>query len=393
MKFYVLIAIYLIAVTQNSLAQPLVASNTISNPEPIVNTFTDYIQIYQKFISSIRGSTCPMYPSCSNYGLRAFTETNPFSAFILTSDRLLRCGHEHKFYNLTMYNANYKFVDFPVNFDSSVLVSDSKQLFPYSNYSDKSYKKLEFVKYLIGKSLYREALIEIHKLIYNKEDVNQVELYANYIRCLRALNDLEKIIFEYETSFPDKIVNEQSILIEISQVWIDLGSHYNAKKHLNYSRQYLKDKDYLAASYLLEGIVNTKDFNWDEALNSFGKIPINSIYSERGKSNQEIINRAINAKYKSPFWGGILGIIPGAGYFYADHKQTALSALVLNSLFMYATYTTFNSGNLGLGILTSVFSVSFYIGNIAGSVKSVKRRNNSIRTNYVNSIIRTSHIY
>ena len=34
----------------------------------------DYIGLYQKYISQARGSECPMYPSCSNYGLKAFNE-------------------------------------------------------------------------------------------------------------------------------------------------------------------------------------------------------------------------------------------------------------------------------------------------------------------------------
>lgn len=31
--------------------------------------FSDYIHVYQKYISPIRGSHCQMYPSCSNFGL------------------------------------------------------------------------------------------------------------------------------------------------------------------------------------------------------------------------------------------------------------------------------------------------------------------------------------
>ena len=34
----------------------------------------DYISFYQKYISGIRGQSCPMYPSCSNYGLKVRLE-------------------------------------------------------------------------------------------------------------------------------------------------------------------------------------------------------------------------------------------------------------------------------------------------------------------------------
>jgi putative component of membrane protein insertase Oxa1/YidC/SpoIIIJ protein YidD len=35
-----------------------------------------------------------MYPSCSHYSSQAFERHNPLAAWVLTTDRLLRCGHD-----------------------------------------------------------------------------------------------------------------------------------------------------------------------------------------------------------------------------------------------------------------------------------------------------------
>lgn len=35
-----------------------------------------------------------MYPSCSHYSRQAFERYNPIMAWILTADRLLRCGRD-----------------------------------------------------------------------------------------------------------------------------------------------------------------------------------------------------------------------------------------------------------------------------------------------------------
>ncbi len=35
-----------------------------------------------------------MYPSCSHYSSRAFERHNPVMAWVLTADRLLRCGRD-----------------------------------------------------------------------------------------------------------------------------------------------------------------------------------------------------------------------------------------------------------------------------------------------------------
>ncbi len=51
------------------------------------------IRLFQKTISRADGSRCPMHPTCSQYALEAFNKYGFFTAWMLTSDRLLRCGH------------------------------------------------------------------------------------------------------------------------------------------------------------------------------------------------------------------------------------------------------------------------------------------------------------
>jgi putative component of membrane protein insertase Oxa1/YidC/SpoIIIJ protein YidD len=52
------------------------------------------IGIYQNFLSRSDDDRCPMYPSCSTYAKQAFHTHGLIKGWILTSDRLLRCGHD-----------------------------------------------------------------------------------------------------------------------------------------------------------------------------------------------------------------------------------------------------------------------------------------------------------
>ena len=61
----------------------------------------DYIGIYKKYLSNLRFGQCPMTPSCSNYGLQSFQKNNFIKGFLLTSDRLTRCGYDHQFYQIS----------------------------------------------------------------------------------------------------------------------------------------------------------------------------------------------------------------------------------------------------------------------------------------------------
>lgn len=64
--------------------------NIIESP----SFFDQTIRLYQKILSRSDGDRCPMYPSCSAYAKQAFNTHGPVKGWILTSDRLLRCGHD-----------------------------------------------------------------------------------------------------------------------------------------------------------------------------------------------------------------------------------------------------------------------------------------------------------
>jgi putative membrane protein insertion efficiency factor len=52
------------------------------------------IQMYQTYISRMNGHRCPMVPSCSQYSIQAFKKHGYLLGWIMTSDRLLRCGRD-----------------------------------------------------------------------------------------------------------------------------------------------------------------------------------------------------------------------------------------------------------------------------------------------------------
>jgi putative membrane protein insertion efficiency factor len=52
------------------------------------------ISFYQKIISPAIGNRCRMRPSCSNYSKEAFQDHGFFLGWIMTCDRLMRCGRD-----------------------------------------------------------------------------------------------------------------------------------------------------------------------------------------------------------------------------------------------------------------------------------------------------------
>jgi len=73
-------------------AEELDKGSAIENAQP--PAWSSPLTFFQKVISRADGDRDPMYPSCSRFAATVFKRFNPFTALILTSDRLLRCGHD-----------------------------------------------------------------------------------------------------------------------------------------------------------------------------------------------------------------------------------------------------------------------------------------------------------
>lgn len=48
--------------------------------------------MYQKYLSPMKSTKCPYFPTCSNYGLEAVEKYGAFTGFVLSFWRILRCN-------------------------------------------------------------------------------------------------------------------------------------------------------------------------------------------------------------------------------------------------------------------------------------------------------------
>ena len=342
----------------------------------------DYISFYQKYISGIRGQSCPMYPSCSNYGLKTFGERNFISAFAMMSDRIIRCGHDHSNYSLALRKNGFKYLDYPA-YDKTPIdlyYKSNSYYYAYSDASEKD-KSLNFIKSLINNQYHEEALLEIMRIEFNSKTFD-INLFINKIICLKAIGEYEKALFEYEDKCPKEYKSNNELLLQVALIHHKLG---NFDKVIELNTKSFNDT-YKPKIILLNGLTYAKKDNWENSFYSFEKLSKYKPYQQMADVNKNISQKALDFKYKSPKLAGLLSIIPGLGYAYTGHKQTALTAFLVNSLIGYATYTNIKNANYGMGILTGVFNLSFYLGNIYGGIKSAKRYNEQQKKLLINKI-------
>lgn len=71
-------------------------------------------------------------------------------------------------------------------------------------------------------------------------------------------------------------------------------------------------------------------------------------------------------------------ILPGAGYLYVGQKQSALTAFLLNGLFIWASVYFFQHGNTAAGAIFTSIEAGWYFGGIYGAGQEAKLYNERI---------------
>jgi TolA-binding protein/TM2 domain-containing membrane protein YozV len=93
------------------------------------------------------------------------------------------------------------------------------------------------------------------------------------------------------------------------------------------------------------------------------------------------IDRYQQLPEKSPVLAGIMSaILPGSGYFYAEHYGDGITAFLINGLFIAGTVAAINQENYAVAGIVGGIGVPFYLGNIYGSANAANKWNRGVRS-------------
>lgn len=86
-------------------------------------------------------------------------------------------------------------------------------------------------------------------------------------------------------------------------------------------------------------------------------------------------------------------LLPGAGYFYLGQKRTALTAFLLNGLFIFATCEFFHKGYTAAAIITLSFEAGWYFGGINGAGEEAKYYNERLYQRKAQELMRQEQLF
>ena len=311
-------------------------------------------------------------------------------AMVKTADRITRCGHDLSFYSASYSSDFVTALDYP----ESRIVPD-KVVYHLPTFvscesiqiKDSLDNNIQFINNLVNNQLFSSALLEIERLFYSYPEVAEGKpiLYVNKLKCYEGLEEYSKAIMEYETNYPEVIKNNYKILYTTGHLYDLLGDSKNAMVYFNRASK-CQPIGESVTPYGELGILYASAGDLDNAMDSFYKKYLFDENRNSYESSIQVLDQLRKAKYKKPTIAMAMSVIPGMGYLYTKQPQNALTALIINGVLAFATYTSFKNKNYGVGSILGVLNLSFYFGNISGSHSSAVRYNNTIRKNAINSL-------
>lgn len=322
-----------------------------------------------------------MHPSCSQFAKQALGNYGLLNASLITTDRLLRCGHD--------LQNNYKFIDI----DGYTLAYDpiNSLMNPLSEPVDIDYflpltwpNNFGFADSLLMNEDYLIARLEFERLLQKTHRQNDKNLLLARIGvCFYYLDDLEGLIG----------VSKRLLVTDAkSEAPLD---------YINYliARSYFKEKKYQVSLGLLYSLQNdTTVANEVQFLKG-----LNQAYLHHWVKSREMMffvtdsyleqyavrfltidKEVAELPLQNPNIAGLFSaIIPGSGYFLSNQKSTAFTAFFINALFSYTAVEALRKKNYGISAISITFGMGWYVGAIRGSITSLKKKNLKLKNDLI----------
>jgi len=376
------------------------------------NRFDYGYYFYQKVISPADGARCGMVPTCADYGYQAMRKHGLMMGTWMSTDRFMRDhGHNEGPYDFIEKYGKRRFFD-PLH-ENDFWFSREKNILRARVLSKAAYPPPfsmgappllapPATKSLSPKNISPSAndspntLRQFADTLFHEEDY------------YRAITEYKRFIFLYpahpkakETKFLigfsylkgekwDAAISAFSEIFSEKVEFLIGQAHFFANRYAaarsewasfleKYPKSKLKDATHyqIGWSYFLEE-------THEKAKEEFKKVGTpagggSTLKSHANKMIEEIDQWEEHPR-RSPFLAGTLSaIVPGSGQWYTGRFWDGLSALVLNGIFAYGIYKTFDAKLYPASGILIFFGLGFYGGNIFFAVLGAHKFNRNIK--------------
>lgn len=239
-------------------------------------------------------------------------------------------------------------------------------------FADSNYQRIiRFAEELYKRGEFYRAITEYRRFLsYFPSSPEALDVHFKIFDCyFLGEHYLEAIDWSRRTQemYPQQRVIDRTNF-NIGKSLFALGNYSSARTHFYNVVTSGGDSSIVNQARYHVGMCYLMESDWEKASGEFGAIPPGSAIYEKA---QFAARRSLDGKslpHKELLLAGLLGIVPGGGYLYTGNVQTGIAAFVVNSLFFWGTYSAFDEGETGVGVVFGLFSLGWYAGSIYGSV-------------------------
>lgn len=126
---------------------------------------------------------------------------------------------------------------------------------------------------------------------------------------------------------------------------------------------------------------------------SLTKADFPALQQNNSKEIQKFLRDYENQKKSSQLAIILNGILPGAGYLYLGQLPTAITAILVNALFIFATIYFFRRRPIAVAIIFLGFEIGWYFGGIQGGALQTKLYNERVYEQLAKPIMNKNDLF
>lgn len=251
-------------------------------------------------------------------------------------------------------------------------------------------EQFEFALQYMQRNQYQRAIGEFERFIYFFPKNERVpEALYHMGECYleeRAWDPARKSLERVYRDFPQRKIAGKALFL-IGESYYRQGRMEEAERHYQAVIEAYPDSELKNAALYRIGWSRMNAGDWRQASEGFQRVGRDSpLYllshdlSKKGLEGEEL-------PYKDPTTAGIMaGILPGLGHAYCERYKDGLIAFLLNGLFVWATYESFEEDHEVLGGILGFLELGWYSGNIYSAVNSAHKYNRKLRVDFLRSL-------
>jgi len=245
----------------------------------------------------------------------------------------------------------------------------------------------DFAQYLYSAGEYYRAITEYQRFLF---------YYPNHPKHLTAKLQIANCYLEGEqwdealkcfnqllqTHLPAKV--KKKVLYKMAKCYYAKGEYGRCRQYLEQLIDQFGNQPEADQAYYLMGQSYLVQDKWLEAAEAFAKI-------KQGVEAQRLsleARRGQELPYKSPTLAGIMSaVVPGAGQLYAQRRQDAVVAFLLNGVFIWGMVESFQHNKEVVGGILAFFELGWYGGNIFSAISSTYKYNQKLKDDFRQKLI------